>query len=304
MLNECMDLLGPKPGDVFVDCTLGLGGHAEAAAKLIGPTGLLIGFDWDRKMLELAEQRLEGIDAPRKFINRDFRSLKTSLEEIEIPLVDCILIDLGLSSVHLDLPERGMSFRFDAPLDMRMDQAKPETAADLLNRLPQAGIERILRVYGEERFARSISRRIVEMRQIGKMLTTWDLVEAVRTAIPAAARNGRINPATRSFQAIRIAVNSEIEGLDEAIQDAVSALKIGGRIAVLSYHSGEDREVKHAFQRLDGRCICPHDLPECRCGAAKTIKILSKKPFEPTKEEVMANPRARSAKLRAVERIA
>lgn len=306
MLNECLTLLDPKPGEIFVDATLGLGGHAEAVISRLSPGGTLIGFDWDEKMLTIAEKRLksEAVSVKLIFVHSDYRSLTTRLQEIGFTQVDKILFDLGLNSAQMDDPERGIAFRYEAPLDMRMDQTKPDTASDLLNRLPQTEIERILREYGEERFARSIAKQIVERRQQGKMNTTTDLVGAVLAGTPAAAKHGKIHPATRTFQAVRIAVNDELDELEKAIEDAASFLSLNGRVCALTYHSLEDRAVKHAFQRLNGKCECPPRLPQCVCGAVKRVDILTKKPLVPSQEEVRNNPRSRSAKLRAAQKIA
>ncbi len=287
MLDEVLDFLDPRPGDVVVDGTIGLAGHAAALAQRIGPMGQLVGFDWDSVMLEHARVRLAGTPlAGLHLIRDDHRSIPSRLEELGLATADAILLDLGLNSAQIDDPSRGLSFLQDGPLDMRMNRDDREPAAALLNRLTAAQIEDALREYGDERWARAIAKQIVERRRVAPLRTTNDLVECVLAAIPPRAREKRIHPATRTFQAIRILTNRELEDLEQAIVDIGGALSPGGKLVVLAYHSGEDREVKHAFKTL----------------SARGFHVLTPKPVGPTPEEISSNPRSRSAKLRAIRR--
>lgn len=303
MLKECLGLLDPKPGERFADCTLGTAGHSLEIASKLGASGVLIGVDADEEMIRIAHERLSGVEPRVHFIHSDYRDLRTHLDRLEVNVLDGALVDMGVNSLHLDDASRGFSFRFDAPLDMRLDRSKPETAADLLARLSQAEIERMLREFGEERYARGIARSIVRRRDENRMNTTFDLVEAVREGTPAAYARGPIHPATRTAQAIRIYLNREIEGLEQAIEGIINCLAIGGRLVAITYHSLEDRAVKSVMRRMSGRCECPVDLP-CTCGAVRWITTLTPRPLTPSPEEVTENPRARSAKLRAARKIA
>jgi 16S rRNA (cytosine1402-N4)-methyltransferase len=287
MMDEVLKALQPKPGAVIVDGTVGLGGHSQRLLEKIAPSGTLVGFDWDASMLAIAEQRLLTLgDTRLVLVNKDFREIRPVLEEMGIQ-ADGILLDLGLNSAQLDDPQRGLSFLKEGPLDMRMDRAKGEPAAAHLNRMSPGEIELMLQDYGDERWARMIAKVIVERRKSVPLRTTNDLVDCVLAAIPAGARDKRIHPATRTFQAVRIYVNRELQGLDEALQDAANSLAVGGVLAVLSYHSGEDRIVKHVFRQL----------------AEQGFKDLYRKPVLPTESEERRNPRSRSAKLRALARV-
>jgi 16S rRNA (cytosine1402-N4)-methyltransferase len=304
MLAECLDYLAPRPGATIVDATLGLGGHSLAMLERIGPEGRLIGIDRDPEALRRAEERLRAAcetwgwsACPFTLVHSDFRFLTSALSG-SADRIDGLLIDLGVSSMQLDLPERGFSFRGSGPLDMRMDPTTERTAADLVNELRESDLANILWKLGEERYSRRIARRIVERRPLR---TTQDLVDAVWGAYPAGERRGRIHPATRTFQALRIAVNDELQAIEPALSLAVRRLSPGGRIVVLAYHSLEDRLVKRTFEYLSGRCRCPPELPVCQCRAREWVRILTRKPVEPSSEEVERNPRARSARLRAVE---
>ena len=284
MLGEILDVLPLKPGAVVVDGTLGLGGHSIKFAEKIAPGGTLVGLDWDESMLARAKDRLADVkDIQVHLVHNDFRNLSEVLKGLGVQ-ADGILLDLGLNSAQVDDPERGLSFMADGPLDMRMDRSSGEPASSLLNRMSPAEIEQMLFDFGDERWARAIAKRIVERRKVRPLRRTGDLVECVLEAIPPRARDKRINPATRSFQAIRIVVNGELEGLEEALHDAAASLKPQGVLAVLSYHSGEDRIVKHAFRDL----------------SQEGYEELSKKPIAPTEDEVRRNSRSRSAKLRAL----
>ena len=302
MVREVLELLRPQPGEIIVDATVGLGGHSVEIAPRLIPGGWLIGIDRDPSALEVAARRLEQFSGAIRvtLVHADFRELPRVLSERGLEGADGILYDLGVSSMQLDSAERGFSFRFDAPLDMRMDPSQPGiTAADIVNRWSEIDLRRLIQEYGEEPAAARIARAIVQNRPI---LTTQQLATVVVKAV--GRRGGHIHPATRTFQALRIAVNRELEGLQEAIEQAVHCLLPGGRIVVLTYHSLEARAVKRAFQRLSGRCICPPSVPECRCGAERLIRLLTPHALKPNAEEVAVNPRSRSAQCRAAERLA
>jgi 16S rRNA (cytosine1402-N4)-methyltransferase len=302
MVREVLELLRPQPGEIIVDATVGLGGHSVEIAPRLIPGGWLIGIDRDPSALEVAARRLEQFSGAIRvtLVHADFRELPRVLSERGLEGADGILYDLGVSSMQLDSAERGFSFRFDAPLDMRMDPSQPGiTAADIVNRWSEIDLRRLIQEYGEEPAAARIARAIVQNRPI---LTTQQLATVVVKAV--GRRGGHIHPATRTFQALRIAVNRELEGLQEAIEQAVHCLLPGGRIVVLTYHSLEARAVKRAFQRLSGRCICPPSVPECQCGAERLIRLLTSHALKPNAEEVAVNPRSRSAQCRAAERLA
>lgn len=301
MVQEVLHLLRPQPGKVVVDATVGLGGHAEEIALHLIPGGWLLGIDRDPSALQIAAQRLERFSGAIRvtLLHADFRQLPQLLKERGIAGVDGVLFDLGVSSMQLDTAERGFSFRFEAPLDMRMDPTQGSiTAAEIVNKWSEIDLAHLIARYGEEPAAARIARAIVQNRPI---TTTHHLAEVVARA--AGKRGRRIHPATRTFQALRIAVNRELEGLQEAVEDAVRCLLPGGRIVVLSYHSLEARLVKRAFQRLSGKCICPSDVQECRCGAERLIRVLTDHALKPDWQEVSRNPRARSAQCRAAERL-
>ncbi len=287
MLREVLEVLALEPGDAAADGTLGLAGHALKMSEAIRPAGTLLGMDWDVDMLAQARERLSAVsDVAFHLVHGDFRLLPTTLEELKMS-PSGVLLDLGLNSAQVDDPTRGISFMKEGPLDMRMDRSAGEPASALLNRLAPTEIERLLWDLGDERWAKAIAKKIVERRKDQPLRTTVDLVEAVMAAVPFGARDRRIHPATRTFQAVRIAVNGELEGLSEALVVIAKALAPGGTLAVLSYHSGEDRIVKTAFRAL-GEKLCIE---------------LFKKPQLPTAEEISRNPRSRSAKLRAVRRV-
>lgn len=301
--DEVIALLKPEPGQVFVDGTVGGGGHARLVAEAIGSTGRLIAIDRDFATLSRARSTLSEFEDVVTFVHDDFRHMSRILSELNIDGVHGVLLDLGVSSFQLDEPARGFTYRVDAPLDMRMDTRATTTAADLVNNLSVVDLTRILRDYGEERWAPRIARAIAARREAQPFETTGQLVEVIKQAIPAAARRRGPHPATRTFQALRIAVNNELDAVREGLQAAVDALLPGGRIAVISFHSLEDRIVKQTFANLARGCECPPDLPVCRCGKQPTLHILTRRPVVPTEEEVERNPRARSARLRAAERI-
>lgn len=313
MAAQVREGLSPRPGGVIVDATVGAGGHAATLLADLGPTGRLIGLDRDPQALALAEKRLAAAAAeigpsaaPWTLLRANFADLKAVLEAVGVHAIDGVLFDLGVSSFQLDRPERGFSFRAAGPLDMRMDPSQPVTAATLVQELSEQELARILREYGQERWARRIARRIVARRARRPFTTTEDLAEVIRAAIPGGERSTRgraaIDPATRSFQALRIAVNRELDVLEGALTQGVELLRPGGRIVVLAYHSLEDRIVKQTFLLLSGRCRCPKKQPICACGARPLLRILTPKPLVPSDSERAANPRCRSARLRVAER--
>ena len=304
LLQETLKFLVPERGGLFVDCTVGLGGHSEAILKS-SPDTRIVGLDLDPAALDYSRQRLASFGERFRAVQANFREIETVLREAgEIDSAG-ILVDLGVSSLQFDSPERGFSFRFDAPLDMRMDPTTGPTAADLLQQLPEAEIARIIFEFGEERHSRRIARRIVERReQAQPVTTTAELAELVRAAVGGGRkRQQQIHPATRTFQALRIAVNNELEGLGEFVEKAVDLLAPDGRFVAISFHSLEDRIVKRELRRLSGHCECPPRLPVCSCGARKAVEILTRRPVTPSGREVDENPRARSAKLRAVRKL-
>ena len=306
LLQETLKYLVPERGGLFVDCTVGLGGHSEAILKS-SPDTHVLGLDLDPAALDYARQRLAPFGDRFRAVQANFRKIEKVLREPGESEPAGILVDLGVSSLQFDSPERGFSFRFDAPLDMRMDPTTGTTAADLLQQLPEAEIARIIFEFGEERHSRRIARRIVERREQGTPVTTTaELAELVRLATGARGRGRKpqqIHPATRTFQALRIAVNNELEGLGEFVETAVDLLKPDGRFVGISFHSLEDRILKRELRRLSGHCECPPRLPVCSCGAREVVEILTRRPVAPSGREVEENPRARSAKLRAARKV-
>jgi len=303
LLDKSMELLAAQPGRVLVDATLGLGGHAEAMLERVGPSGRVVGIDRDPIALERARTRLSRFGKAFTAIRGNHRDLSQLLGEHGIDAVDGFLFDLGLSSMQLDAPERGFSFRFDGPLDMRMDPDSPTSAADLLADLSEDEIRRILWRYGEERRARAIARAIVADRVQQPFRTTLQLAELVRRVAGPRALRYRIDPATRTFQAFRIAVNGEIDDLSETIMAAERMLRPGGRLVLISFHSLEDRCVKRTLRGLATRCVCPPRLPVCGCGRKDRVRLLTSRPVSADTTENSRNPRARSAKMRAAEKI-
>jgi 16S rRNA (cytosine1402-N4)-methyltransferase len=303
LLHETVQHLAPERGGLFVDATLGLGGHSEALLAA-SPDTRVLGIDRDREALEHARRRLAHFGDRVRFVHANFRELGRVVAEAGAAEVSGVLADLGVSSLQFDSPARGFSFRHDAPLDMRMDaDGDEETAAELLARLPEEELARIIFEYGEERHSRRIARRIVERREAGRAVaTTGELAELVARAV-GHKRGERIHPATRTFQALRIAVNGELEGLAGFVETAVDLLQPDGRLCVISFHSLEDRIVKRTLRRLAGQCECPPRAPRCTCGARRAVEILTRRPVAATEAEVEANPRARSAKLRAARKL-
>ncbi|NLM45908.1 MAG: 16S rRNA (cytosine(1402)-N(4))-methyltransferase RsmH [Firmicutes bacterium] len=300
LLRETIALLNPQPGEIFVDCTVGGGGHSREIAARIMPAGRLIAIDRDEAALLAARENLHPWLDRIDFVKRNFAELKAILAELEVAAVDGILLDVGVSSYQLDEQERGFSYHVDADLDMRMDQKSKVSARDLVNKLPEAELARILRDFGEELWAQRIARFIVERREKeGPIETTGQLVEIIKAAIPARARRRGPHPARRTFQALRIAVNDELGALEQAVHAALDSLRPGGRLAVITFHSLEDRIVKKILANAAAGCVCPPGLPQCVCGKKPQIKMLTGKPIKAQAAEVAENPRARSAKLRA-----
>ena len=303
LLGETIEFLAPQRGGLFVDCTLGLGGHSEAILESSEATRV-IGLDLDPEALHYASERLAKFGSRFRAVAANFKEIQAVLAKLGEPDAQGVLVDLGVSSLQFDSPERGFSFRWEAPLDMRMNPASGvETAAELLERLPEAEIARVLFEYGEERRSRRIARWIVEKREQGVPITTTRaLADLVQRALGHSKGKG-IHPATRTFQALRIAVNRELEGLDHYIGTAIDLLKPDGRFVAISFHSLEDRIIKQELRRLSGYCQCPPRVPVCSCGARKVVEILTKRPVVPNDKEVEENPRARSAKLRACRKL-
>jgi 16S rRNA (cytosine1402-N4)-methyltransferase len=304
LLREVVAALGCRPGGMWVDGTLGAGGHAEAILRATSPDGRLVGCDRDPDALAIARRRLEPF-APRLDLHAaDHRALPVLLDRLGVVPVDGILLDLGVSSLQLDDAGRGFSFRLDGPLDMRMDREPgTTTAADLVNSLPERELRDLLARWGEEPHAARIARAIVRERERGPILRTARLAEVIATAAGARAAHGPIHPATRSFQALRIAVNGEIDYLPNLLVDCAARLRPGGRLAVIAFHSLEDRAVKQTFRSLAHRCVCPRDLPRCGCGRPDLVRHVTSGALRPGPDEVRDNPRSRSARLRSVERL-
>lgn len=304
LLNETIALLDPKPGGVFLDATLGGGGHAAAILERTSPNGILVGIDRDPEAIEYASRRLARYGQRVKLVQGNFRDVGLILASVEVVELDGALFDLGVSSHQLE-SERGFSFMRDQPLDMRMSPFEgTPSAADVVNTYSESDLAEIIRRYGEERYARRIARAIVERRKSAPIRTTGELVDTILSAVGGKYRGLDIHPATRTFQAIRIEVNRELEAVEKGVTDAIEHLKIGGRICVISFHSLEDRIVKKTFRRLSGHCECPPRALKCECGAKKILRILTKKPVTPNEKEIAENPRSRSAKLRCAERVA
>ena len=305
LLKEAMSLLAPERGGLFIDCTVGLGGHSEAILEA-APATRVVGIDRDAEALSLAKDRLSGFGDRFRAVHADFRELKQILSELGETSAAGILADLGVSSLQFDSPTRGFSFRFDAPLDMRMNAGSgEESAADLLLRLPEEEIAGIIFNYGEERNSRRIAKWIVESREQGKPITTTKELADLVARAAGKRKNWQIHPATRTFQALRIAVNRELEALGQFVSDAIDLLQADGRFAVISFHSLEDRIMKRELRRLSGYCQCDARSRSavCTCGARRLVEILTRRPVIPDELEIEENPRSRSAKLRACRKL-
>lgn len=302
LLDECIENLNIKPDGIYVDGTLGMGGHSEQILKRL-TTGRLIGIDRDESAIRRAGERLKEYSERLTLVHSNFSDVAAVLDDLGIDGVDGMLFDLGVSSPQLDESERGFSYMNDAPLDMRMDNTSALTAWNVVNEWPEEELVRILRDYGEERFARRIASRIVQRRSEKTVETTLELVDIIKSAMPAAALREKQHPAKRSFQAIRIAVNDELGAVEEMMRTAPDKLNIGGRLCVISFHSLEDRIVKTSIAARENGCTCPREAPICVCGFVQTLKSVQRKPIIPGEEELKENPRSRSAKLRVAEKV-
>lgn len=301
MLAEVITFLRLKSGSRILDATIGYGGHAEAILAATAPEGKVVGIDRDQEALTSVDRRLSEYGERVQVIHGDFMAVLTSKHEALARGFDGAVMDLGCSSMQLDDPQRGFSFRYDAPLDMRMDRSQGRTAAELLADVKVEELGRWLREYGEERWWKRISNAIIAERNRGALETTRQLAGVIEQVIPPGRRESRIHPATRTFQAIRIAVNNELRGLEEAITSVMELLHDGARLVVISFHSLEDRIVKHCFQKEAKDCLCSSEILLCQCGHTRRGQIVTRKPLRPTTEEIRANPRAHSARLRVFE---
>ena len=301
LLDECIQSLAIRPEGLYVDGTLGRGGHSGEIARRL-TSGRLIAIERDQAALDAAQVRLADCMERVTLVHGNFRQMPEILKQLEVPAVDGILLDLGVSSPQLDDPERGFSYQKDAPLDMRMDRSQPLTAAMVVNQWPEAQLREVLRTYGEERYAGSIAAAIVRSRVKQPIATTLQLVDVIRGAMPAAALREKQHPAKRSFQGIRIAVNDELAAVSDAVAAAIPLLKPGGRLCVISFHSLEDRIVKRELAKAAKGCTCPPEFPVCICGKTPQVVLKPRKPILPGAEELKTNPRARSAKLRVAEK--
>jgi 16S rRNA (cytosine1402-N4)-methyltransferase len=302
MSNEVIHFLNPQPGKIYLDGTLGGGGHARLILERCTPGGMLIGIDQDQEALYATGQRLAEFGDSAQLVHGNFGELEHHLEHLGVSDLDGFILDIGVSSHQLDSGNRGFSFQHDALLDMRMDTSRGHTAADLLNQLPEQELERIIWEYGEERWAKRIASFIVQARVEMPISGTLQLVDIIKGAVPKAKWDERIHPATRTFQAIRIAVNRELENLEKGLRAAIDRLKAGGRGVVISFHSLEDRIVKHIFREYAAGCTCPRNLPVCACNSRPRVKVLTGRPVMADDTEISSNHRSRSAKLRAVEK--
>lgn len=303
LLNEVIEALAIRPNGIYADATMGGAGHSEAIVSRLGE-GRLIGFDRDEEAIAASRRRLAPFADKVTYVNENFKNVKNVLSELGVSGLDGALMDLGVSSHQLDEGERGFSYQADAPLDMRMDRRKSFSAYDVVNTYSAEQLEKIIRSYGEERWAKRIAEFIAEERKNGAVQTTGQLVEIIKKAVPKGARRDGPHPAKRTFQAIRIEVNGELAFLEQAVKDFVQCLNPGGRLAVITFHSLEDRIVKNTFAELASGCTCPKEFPVCVCGGKPQGKIITRKPITAAEEELEQNPRARSAKLRIFEKTA
>lgn len=302
LLNQCIKALDIKENGIYVDCTLGGAGHSFHILKNLSADGILIGIDQDKDALSAAKERLKEFENV-KYVHNNFYNIDSILNELDIEKVDGILADLGVSSYQLDEASRGFSYMQDASLDMRMNRDNDFSAYEIINNYSEENLYKIIKDYGEERFAKRIANFIVNRRAEKPIETTLELVDIIKAAIPAKMRREGPHPAKRTFQAIRIEVNSELKILNKTIEDGVKRLNKGGRMAIITFHSLEDRIVKLKFRELENPCTCPKEFPICACGKSPTVKVISKKGIAPTDNEVEENPRSRSAKLRIIEKL-
>lgn len=300
LLNECIDNLNIRPDGIYVDGTMGGGGHSLEIAKRL-TTGRLICIDQDPNAHEAAGKRLAEYKDRITFVRDNFGNIKSILDSLGIEKIDGMLLDIGVSSHQLDEAERGFSYQQDAPLDMRMNPDRPFSAYDVVNGYDEDELDRVIFTYGEERWARRIAQFIVKEREAKPIETTGELVDIIKKAVPKGARKDGPHPAKRTFQAIRIEVNGELEVLQRAIDDVAARLAVGGRLCIITFHSLEDRIVKEAFRKQENPCICPPQFPVCVCGKKPLGRVITRKPILPSREELEENPRSRSAKLRVLE---
>lgn len=301
LLNETIDGLNIKPDGIYVDGTLGGGGHAYEVCRRLGEKGSIIGIDQDAAAIEAASARLKDFGEKVTIVRSNYCDMKSKLHELGIDKVDGILLDLGVSSYQLDTAERGFSYREDAPLDMRMDTRQKMTARDIVNDYTEADLYRVIRDYGEDKFAKNIAKHIVQARAVKPVETTAELSEIIRASIPMKFQKKSGHPAKRTFQAIRIELNRELDVLRDSLDDMIDLLNPGGRLCIITFHSLEDRIVKSAFRKNENPCTCPPDFPVCVCGKKSKGSIITKKPILPSEEELEYNSRSKSAKLRIFE---
>ena len=301
LLNETIDGLNIKPDGIYVDGTLGGGGHAYEVCRRLGEKGSIIGIDQDAAAIEAASARLKDFGEKVTIVRSNYCDMKSKLHELGIDKVDGIVLDLGVSSYQLDTAERGFSYREDAPLDMRMDTRQKMTARDIVNDYTEADLYRVIRDYGEDKFAKNIAKHIVQARAVKPVETTAELSEIIRASIPMKFQKKSGHPAKRTFQAIRIELNRELDVLRDSLDDMIDLLNPGGRLCIITFHSLEDRIVKSAFRKNENPCTCPPDFPVCVCGKKSKGSIITKKPVLPSEEELEYNSRSKSAKLRIFE---
>lgn len=301
LLNETIDGLNIKPDGIYVDGTLGGGGHAYEVCRRLGEKGSIVGIDQDAAAIEAASARLKDFGEKVTIVRSNYCDMKSRLHELGIDKVDGIVLDLGVSSYQLDTAERGFSYREDAPLDMRMDTRQKMTARDIVNDYTEADLYRVIRDYGEDKFAKNIAKHIVQARAVKPVETTAELSEIIRASIPMKFQKKSGHPAKRTFQAIRIELNRELDVLRDSLDDMIDLLNPGGRLCIITFHSLEDRIVKSAFRKNENPCTCPPDFPVCVCGKKSKGSIITKKPILPSEEELEYNSRSKSAKLRIFE---
>ena len=301
LLNETIDGLNIKPDGIYVDGTLGGGGHAYEVCRRLGEKGSIVGIDQDAAAIEAASARLKDFGEKVTIVRSNYCDMKSKLHELGIDKVDGIVLDLGVSSYQLDTAERGFSYREDAPLDMRMDTRQKMTARDIVNDYTEADLYRVIRDYGEDKFAKNIAKHIVQARAVKPVETTAELSEIIRASIPMKFQKKSGHPAKRTFQAIRIELNRELDVLRDSLDDMIDLLNPGGRLCIITFHSLEDRIVKSAFRKNENPCTCPPDFPVCGCGKKSKGSIITKKPILPSEEELEYNSRSKSAKLRIFE---
>ncbi|CUX34008.1 16S rRNA (cytosine(1402)-N(4))-methyltransferase RsmH [Clostridium sp. C105KSO13] len=302
LLNETVDFLAVKPDGIYVDATLGGGGHAFEVCRRLSSKGSFIGIDQDGAAIEAAGVRLLGFGEKVTIIRSNYCDIKPRLRELGMEKVDGIVLDLGVSSYQLDTAERGFSYRTDAPLDMRMDQRQQMTARDIINDYSESDLYRVIRDYGEDRFAKNIAKYIVRAREKSPIETTGQLNEIIRQAVPMKFRRTSGHPSKKTYQAIRIELNHELDVLRDTLDDMIDLLNPGGRICIITFHSLEDRIVKSTFRKNEDPCTCPPDFPVCVCGKVSKGRVITKKPILPGEEELIENSRSKSAKLRVFER--